>query len=74
MKNGLSDEKFWEIVDMYENGSMSIDDCIKELYNYTRNPDVVISDLSLLLNREVTKDEKAKVYQYLNKKSGGKVK
>ena len=58
MSKGMSDELFWDLVDLYENKSISKDEAIEEICKYTKSYDVAVADFSLLKKGVITSEEK----------------
>lgn len=72
MKQGLSDDRFWELVDLYEKKDITEEEVIDELCYYSKNFNVVMADYALLVGRTVTSEEKKLIKEKLNKKNAHK--
>lgn len=69
MSKGMSDELFWDLVDLYETKSISKDEAIEEICKYTNSYDVAVADFSLLKKDNITNEEKLKIKEKLDAKN-----
>lgn len=65
----FTDEEFWNLVDDFENGTITHDDAVKTICEHNKSYDCAITDISLLLKRDTTKEEKQYVKGYYNEKN-----
>jgi hypothetical protein len=69
VKTPLTDDEFYELVDLYENGSIKSDDALDIILKHTNNYEVAEADFTLLVQRGITKEEKQKIKEALNEKN-----
>lgn len=69
MSAGISDDKFWELVDAYESGDVSKEDVMRMICNATKSYSVAIADWALLVKRTITKEEKLQIKEILDGKN-----
>jgi len=65
----MSDERFWELVDDYENGKITANQVIELICKETKDYSVATADFALVVKREVTKAEKMKFKLLLDGKN-----
>ncbi len=65
----MSDERFWELVDDYENGKKTVNEVIEDICRETKNYNIATADFALVVKREVTKAEKMKFKLLLDGKN-----
>lgn len=72
MSQILDDDRFWELVDMYENGQLSKKDLMEDICRSTKDFNVALNDFEMATGDVATYEEKTKIRELLNAKNSKK--
>lgn len=65
----MQDDQFWELEESYDRGKISAEDVIKDICRSTKNYNVATADISIILKRPITKEEKLQIKEILDAKN-----
>ena len=65
----MDDNRFWDLVDRFERKDISVNEVIQEICKFTKSYEVAMADLSLVVKRTITNEEKLYVKELLDAKS-----
>lgn len=65
----MQDDQFWALEKDYDNGKITSEDVINDICRSTKNYNVATADISIILKRAITKEEKLKIKEILDAKN-----
>lgn len=65
----MQDDQFWALEEAYDNGKATAEDVINDICRSTKNYNVATADISIILKRAITKEEKLKIKEILDAKN-----
>lgn len=65
----MQDDQFWALEEAYDNGKITSEDVINDICRSTKNYNVATADISIILKRAITKEEKLKIKEILDAKN-----